>query len=341
MSARAEIAGVGFCKLKLKRFGGLQRLRDALARVRACGMEPVLGDGLSSEIDCWMEACASVGLVSKAGEFNGFLKPCARLFDQSACHSHRGSMRLPAHFRPEIDPDLLTRARDRLRAVFRVMCRLRPGPSNLLPLLCALYLILYLDRVNIATAAPLIQSELHLSNAALGVVLSAFAYTYAFCQLIGGLAGEKFGPRTTLLPSVVVVCLATAATGFAAGLAGLIAARIALGLGEGAALPTATQAMARQLPQSRWGFAQGITHSFARLGNFVTPPIVAALIAFSSWRAAFFVLVRRWSVLDRRLAGSSSAIVLRPASTQRDRMPQPGLPAWAGGVRKAPRPQPP
>ncbi len=73
---------------------------------------------------------------------------------------------------------------------------LRANAFGLLPLLCALYLILYLDRVNIATAAPLIQSELHLRNAALGVVLSAFAYSYAFCQLIGGFVGERFRAAT-------------------------------------------------------------------------------------------------------------------------------------------------
>ncbi len=209
--------------------------------------------------------------------------------------------------------------------------RFRPGASNLLPLLCGLYLLLYLDRVNIAIAAPLIQSELHLRNAALGVILSAFAYTYAFCQLAGGLAGEKFGPRTTLLLSVIVVCLATAATGFVSGLAGLIAARIVLGLGEGAALPTATQAMARQLPQSRWGFAQGITHSFARLGNFATPPIVAALIAISSWRTAFYVLaaagllwIAAWQVMYRD----------SPVANSTNRMPQPGLAAWLAVAKR-------
>jgi MFS family permease len=166
---------------------------------------------------------------------------------------------------------------------------LRANAFGLLPLLCALYLLLYLDRVNIAAAAPLIQSELHLRNAALGVVLSAFAYSYAFCQLIGGFVGERFGPRRTLLASVLVVCVATAATGLANGLVTLIAARMVLGFGEGAALPTATQAMAKHLPQTQWGFAQGITHGFARLGNFATPPIVAALIALSSWRVSFFV----------------------------------------------------
>jgi len=162
--------------------------------------------------------------------------------------------------------------------------------GGFLPLLCALYFLLYLDRVNIAIAAPLIQGELHLGNAALGLVLSAFAYSYAFCQLAGGLAGERLGPRGTLCASMILVCIATTATGLSFGLAALIAARIMLGFGEGAALPTATQAMAKQLPQGKWGSAQGVTHAFARLGNFATPPIVAALIAVSSWRVAFVVL---------------------------------------------------
>ena len=52
----ADIRNVGFCKLKLKRFGGLDLLREALDAVREFGMEPVLGDGLSSELGCWMEA---------------------------------------------------------------------------------------------------------------------------------------------------------------------------------------------------------------------------------------------------------------------------------------------
>jgi hypothetical protein len=53
----AGIRNVGFCKLKLKRFGGLSLLREALDTVRQLGMKPVLGDGQSSEIGCWMEAC--------------------------------------------------------------------------------------------------------------------------------------------------------------------------------------------------------------------------------------------------------------------------------------------
>ena len=83
----SAIANVGFCKLKLKRFGGLDLLREALDAVHEWGMEAVLGDGLSSELGCWMEACVARVTIRNAGEFNGFLKPNVRLFagDRGAC----------------------------------------------------------------------------------------------------------------------------------------------------------------------------------------------------------------------------------------------------------------
>jgi MFS family permease len=164
------------------------------------------------------------------------------------------------------------------------------APNIVLALLCLMYLILYVDRVNIATAAPLIQKELGLTNTQLGLAFSAFAYPYALFQLVGGWLGNRFGARRTLCVSILIVCAATALTGTVGGLVSLFAVRIALGFGEGAALPTATHAMTSWTPTVHWGFAQGITHSFARLGNFVTPVIVAALIAWASWRASFFIL---------------------------------------------------
>jgi MFS family permease len=164
------------------------------------------------------------------------------------------------------------------------------APNKVLLLLCAMYLILYVDRVNISTAAPLIQADLHLSNTELGFAFSAFAYPYALFQLMGGWLGDRFGARRTLCVALFLVCIATALTGMVGGLVSLFCARVALGFGEGSALPTATHAMSRWIPEPRWGFAQGITHSFARLGNFMTPPIVAALIAWWSWRESFFIL---------------------------------------------------
>ena len=153
-----------------------------------------------------------------------------------------------------------------------------------------MYLILYVDRVNISTAAPLIKADLSLSNTQLGLAFSAFAYPYALFQLIGGYFGDKFGPRLTLCVCSLIVCVATAATGVVGGFASLFAARLALGIGEGATFPTATRAMSVWTPERNWGFAQGITHSSARIGNAMTPPLVALLIAYLSWRGSFIVL---------------------------------------------------
>jgi MFS family permease len=165
------------------------------------------------------------------------------------------------------------------------------GVSNrVLLILCLMYLILYVDRVNISTAAPLIKAELGLSNTELGLVFSAFAYPYALFQLIGGYFGDKFGARLTLCVSGLIVCVATAATGAVGGLASLFVARLLLGTGEGATFPTATRAMAVWTPERSWGFAQGITHSFARIGNAVTPPLIAMLVELVSWRGSFVAL---------------------------------------------------
>ena len=162
--------------------------------------------------------------------------------------------------------------------------------NKVLLLLCLMYLILYVDRVNISTAAPLIKADLGLSNTGLGLAFSAFAYPYAFFQLVGGWLGDKFGARATLGVCGLIVCAATAATGAVGGLGSLFAARLALGIGEGATFPTATRAMAVWTPEGSWGFAQGITHSFARIGNALTPPLIASLVTLYSWRVSFVVL---------------------------------------------------
>src|SRR6201996_7196284 len=159
-----------------------------------------------------------------------------------------------------------------------------------LAMLCAMYFITYVDRVNIGTAASEIQKELGLSNPQLGLVFSAFAYPYLLFQVIGGWVGDRFGPRKTLFGCGIIWAAATIMTGFVNSLSTLFIARVALGFGEGATFPTATRAMQYWTPAERRGFAQGLTHAFARLGNAVTPPLIAALIAWVTWRGSFVAL---------------------------------------------------
>ena len=99
----ATIEGVGLCKLKLKRFGGLGALRESLDLVRSLGMEPVLGDGIGSEVTAWMEACVARSTIRNAGEFNGFLKSSISLFDEPLGFED-GAITMPAGYRPRLDP---------------------------------------------------------------------------------------------------------------------------------------------------------------------------------------------------------------------------------------------
>src|SRR5450830_672544 len=160
----------------------------------------------------------------------------------------------------------------------------------MLAIFCAMSFILYLDRVNLAAAAGPIKDELGLSNTTLGLAFSAFGYTYAIFQIIGGWFADRLGAKKTLIVCGSIWVVATIATGFISGLVSLILARLLLGIGEGAALPAQARAIANWFQRKDRGFVQGITHSASRLGNAVAPPVVALLIVLHSWRAAFVVV---------------------------------------------------
>ena len=116
----------------------------------------------------------------------------------------------------------------------------RPKPTAVvLGLLCVMYLITYVDRVNISTAADSIKRELALSNTQLGFLQSAFGYPYLMFQIFGGWIGDRFGPRRTLFLCGLVWATATILTGFSGGL--VVAVR----------LPSCWSASARAR-RSRW-----------------------------------------------------------------------------------------
>lgn len=160
----------------------------------------------------------------------------------------------------------------------------------ILAVMCLMYFIAYIDRVNISVAGPLIKQEFGLSPTQLGIVFSAFAYPYAAMQIFGGWCADRFGPRLVLTVLSIVWAVATILCGFAWGLTSLLMFRFVLGIGEGGAFPTATRAFTFWLPATERGFAQGITHSFARLGGAVTPPIVIGISALYGWRESFIIL---------------------------------------------------
>ena len=162
--------------------------------------------------------------------------------------------------------------------------------SLVLFLLCLMYGITYIDRVNVSTASSVFQKELHLSNTQVAEVFSAFAYPYLIFQIIGGWVSDRFGARRALTISALIWASATVFTGLVGSLATMLCARVMLGFGEGATFPSATRAMSDWTPPGKRAFAQGLTHAFSRVGNAITPPLVVWLIGLVTWRGSFIAL---------------------------------------------------
>ena len=168
--------------------------------------------------------------------------------------------------------------------------RILRATNIVLGLLCVMYFLTYIDRVNISTvvASNEFLKEIPLSKVEMGFVFSAFAYPYLLFQVIGGWVADKFGPRKALTVCGIIWAGATIATGLVHGMVSLFVARVVLGFGEGATFPTATRAMSYWTPKEKRGFAQGI-HTAGVIGVMV-PWLVAYLILTTSWRASFIII---------------------------------------------------
>lgn len=163
------------------------------------------------------------------------------------------------------------------------------GRWYILLLISVMYLITYLDRVNISTAAPQISKEFGFDNVTMGFIFSAFVWAYALFQVPGGWLSDRFGARTVLGTIVAYWSVMTAATGLAFSSTSFIVLRFLFGVGEAGAFPGATRAMQLWYPRSERGFVQGITHSASRAGAAIAPPLVLLIMINLGWRWAFLV----------------------------------------------------
>ncbi len=163
------------------------------------------------------------------------------------------------------------------------------GRWYVLLLISAMYLITYLDRVNISTAAPQISKEFGFDKVTMGFIFSAFVWAYALFQVPGGWLSDRFGARGVLTGVVAYWSLMTAATAAAFSGASFILVRFLFGVGEAGAFPGATRAMQLWYPRRERGLVQGVTHSASRLGAALAPPIVVLIMSQFGWRPVFYI----------------------------------------------------
>jgi len=147
----------------------------------------------------------------------------------------------------------------------------------------------FLDRQLLASLAPPIKVEFHLSNAQYGAVVSSFSLVYATVTPFAGLLVDRVGLNAGAVVAVGIWSGAGMATGLARSLGTLMACRGALGFGEAAALPFLSKATATYLAPSEWGLASAAGSLAVTFGSVAAPLMAAAIAPRYGWRAAFVI----------------------------------------------------
>lgn len=158
-----------------------------------------------------------------------------------------------------------------------------------LALVVASYMITYMDRVNLASAVPVIQKELGFSMITIGWIFAAFRWGYAFFQIPSGMLGDRIGARRALALVVTWWSIFTSLTAVAWNALSMGVFRFFFGVGESGAFPIATKSLSGWMLPTERGFAQGVTHAASRVGAALTPPLVVLMMLRFGWRAPFFL----------------------------------------------------
>lgn len=164
--------------------------------------------------------------------------------------------------------------------------RARAG-NALLILLTISVAINYLDRGALSVAAPLIVRDLALSPTQMGLLFSAFFWSYSTFQLVAGWAVDRFSVKWVYAVGFLVWSLATAAVGLVNGLVALFAARLLLGMGESVAYPASSKIIVRHFPEERRGLANALVDAGAKLGPGLSTLLGGLTVDTFGWRAMF------------------------------------------------------
>ena len=154
-------------------------------------------------------------------------------------------------------------------------------------LLGAGILVNYIDRINISVAAPQLQHEFGLSAEQLGLLFSAFFWSYSLLQVPGGMVLDRFGVTRIGRWGAFLWAVASTITAFAGGFGGILAARVLLGIAEAPAFPASQKATGFWFPRSERARSTAIFDSAAKFSNVIGVPLVAIAIVNLGWRWGF------------------------------------------------------
>ena len=147
----------------------------------------------------------------------------------------------------------------------------------------------YLDRSNLSVAATGLGKELTLTSVQLGLIFSAFGWTYAALQIPGGMISDRFGPRILYAFCLITWSLATVAQGFAKGFASLFAFRLATGAFEAPSYPMNNRIVTSWFPDNERASSIAMYVSGQFIGLAFLTPVLVALQHYAGWRGLFII----------------------------------------------------
>ncbi len=145
----------------------------------------------------------------------------------------------------------------------------------------------YIDRQILALLKPMLDSELHWTNAQYGMVNSAFQGAYAFGLLGFGWFIDRFGTKIGYAVSIFAWSAAAAGHALVGSISGFYYARIALGVGEGGNFPAAIKTTAQWFPRAERAFANALFNSGSNIGALIAPAVIPIMAVTYGWRSTF------------------------------------------------------
>ncbi len=150
-------------------------------------------------------------------------------------------------------------------------------------------LINYFDRLALSVAGPQLQAELGIGPAEIGLLFSAFFWTYALMQIPTGMILDRLGVTVVGRWSSFLWAVSALVTALAGGLGGIFAARALLGIAEAPSFPANAKATGHWFPRHERGLATAIFDAAAKFSNVIGIPLIAFVVLRAGWRWGFGV----------------------------------------------------
>jgi ACS family hexuronate transporter-like MFS transporter len=156
-------------------------------------------------------------------------------------------------------------------------------------LLCLITTINYIDRQALTIAAPFLMEEFSIDSVGYGFITTGFLVAYGLGQLLCGPLIDRLGTKRSFTLAVIAWSIAGMLHAFGRGVVSFFIFRVLLGLTEAANFPAATKAIAEWFPSSERSLAVGIFTMGPGLGAIIAPPLIAVIIMYLGWQAAFII----------------------------------------------------